>query len=542
MTARYSENDLTTTLVATEMPFRIIPPRVNLAREALEGALSAGLGDKVALIGPRGQLSYAELDAQSDAFAASCAARGIGRGDRVLLRMWNCIEFAVAFLGLVKLGAIPVMQDSWEGPAEVEYVLEHCDAVAAVTLAELAEPLRGLPHLLPKGLIVARGALPGEAVYESMVLQGTMVIADTDADEPALMCYTSGTTGRPKGIVHAHRWIIGRGDANRLRLPPQADDVVLAAGEWSFISLLGHNLLFALRNGITGAILEGRASPEKFLESIAQFHVTVAYAVPTVYRRTLAIDGIENNYDVTSLRACNAAGEALGATPLAAWKQRFGVDIFEHYGVSEYQMLLGQSPLLPLKPGSVGVPWDVVAEVVDDDLKPVPRGEIGQLVFGSDNPGRFLGYHKDPEKTAAVVHDGWFHTGDLARKDEDGYFWIAGRSDDCFKSRGIFIVPIEIENAMLQHPSVAEACVVPLPSPTDGNLIRAVVVLRSPLTSTEAIVGGFAEHLRTALKSRIARNKIPHIFDFVEVLPKSSIGKVLRRSLIDAAAGEPFEV
>ena len=515
-----------------------MPSRLNIAREALGGALAAGLGGKVALVGPRGQLTYAELDAQSDAFAAACRARGIQRGDRALLRTWNCIEFAVAFLGLAKLGAVPVLQNSAAGLSDVEYVLEHSDAVAAVTLAELAEPLRALTRLLPKGIIVARGALNGEGVYEDMVKKGHVEIVDTGADEPALMCYTSGTTGRPKGIVHAHRWIIGRGDANRLRLPPQAGDIALAAGEWSFISLLGHNVLFALRNGITGAILEERASPEKVLECIARYDVTVAYAVPTMYRRTLAIDGIEKGSDLSSLRACNARGEALGAAPLAAWKERFGTDIYEHYGISEYQMVLGQSPLLALKPGSVGVPWDVVAKVVDEELKPVPPGEVGQLVFGTDNPSLFLGYHKDPEKTASVVHDGWFHTGDLAREDEDGYFWIAGRGDDCFKSRGIFIVPIEIENVLLEQACIAEACVVPVPSATDGNVIRAVVVLRSPLTPLEGVSGGYAEKLRTALKARIARNKVPQIFDFVDVLPKSANGKVLRRSLIGEAAGK----
>jgi acetyl-CoA synthetase len=444
-----------------------------------------------------------------------------------LLRTWNCIEFAVAFLGLAKLGAVPVMQNSAAGLTDVEYVLKHSDAVAAVALAELAGPLRSLTARLQKGLIVARGAAPGEGVFEDMTIGEPLAIADTLANEPALMCYTSGTTGRPKGIVHAHRWIIGRGDANRLRLPPRPDDIALAAGEWSFISLLGHNVLFALRNGITGAILEERASPEKFLECIAKYRVTVAYAVPTMYRRTLAIDGIERNHDVSSLRACNASGEALGAAPLAAWKQRFGVDIFEHYGVSEYQMVLGQSPLLPIKPGSVGVPWDIIADVVADNLKPVAQGEVGHLVFGTDNPSLFLGYHKDPKKTAEVMHDGWFHTGDLARKDEDGYFWIAGRDDDCFKSRGIFVVPIEIENALLENPEIAEACVVPVPNATDGNLIRAVVVLRAHAARRDT----FEQELRTALKSRIAPNKIPQIFDFVDVLPKSPTGKVLRRSL-----------
>lgn len=341
------------------------------------------------------------------------------------------------------------------------------------------------------------------------------------------MCYTSGTTGRPKGIVHAHRWIIGRGDPNRLRVPPQDNDVVLASGEWSFISLLGHNVLFALRNGVTGAILEGRATPEKVLQSIADYRVTVAYAVPTIYRRILASEGIEKRYDLSSLRGCNASGEALGAATLAEWKRRIGVDIWEHYGISEMQMVIGHSPLLPIKPGSIGVPWGVRAEILDEDSRIVPAGTVGELVFAADNPSMFLGYHKDPQRTAQVIRDGWYRTGDVAWKDEDGYFWIAGRNDDCFKSKGIFIAPIEIENALLEHPAVAEACVVPQPDEKDGNLIRAVVVARQPGIDAASL----SEELRSLLKSRIARNKVPQLFDFVAALPKSSNGKVLRREV-----------
>ena len=342
-----------------------------------------------------------------------------------------------------------------------------------------------------------------------------------------MMCYTSGTTGRPKGIVHAHRWIIGRGDPNRMRVPPQKNDVVLASGEWSFISLLGHNVLFALRNGVTGAVLEGRPSPEKVLQMISDYKVTVAYAVPTIYRMILAKKGIEKHYDLNSLRGCNASGEALGAAALTEWKQRIGVDIWEHYGISEMQMVIGHSPLLPIKPGSIGVPWGVRAEVVDENYEAVPPGTIGQLVFSADNPSLFLGYHKDPQKTAEVIQDGWFRTGDLAMQDEDGYFWISGRNDDCFKSKGIFIAPIEVENALLEHPAVADACVVPLPDGKGGNLIRAVLVARDGNAQTAELT----EVLRNALKLRIARNKVPHVFDFVKALPKSSNNKVLRRAL-----------
>lgn len=514
--------------VATPPDYLKISPRLNITREVLDKSIAAGWGARIAFVGPSGSLTYAELNSRVSAFAAGCAMRGIVRGDRVLIRMWNCFEYAVAFLGLAKIGAVPVLQNSAAGLSDVDYLLDHSDAVAAVALAELSEPLRALASRLPKGLIVARGATSGETAFEDMIRGGSVETADTSADEPAFMCYTSGTTGRPKGIVHAHRWIIARGDPNRLRVPPRANDVVLAAGEWSFISLLGHNVLFPLRNGVAGAVLEGRASPEKVLQAIADFKVTVAYAVPTIYRMILASEGMEKRYDLSSLRGCNASGEALGAASLTEWKRRVGVDIWEHYGISEMQMVIGQSPLLPIKPGSIGVPWGVQAEIVDEDYQIVSRNTIGQLVFGADNPSMFLGYHKDPKKTAEVIQDGWFRTGDLAWQDEDGYFWIAGRNDDCFKSKGIFIAPMEIENALLEHADVAEVCVVPLPDGKGGNLIRAVVVARNAEVRQEAL----SEGLRTMLRSRIARNKVPHVFDFVSALPKSTNGKVLRRAFI----------
>ena len=173
--------------------------------------------------------------------------------------------------------------------------------------------------------------------------------AYTLADEPAFLVYTSGTTGRPKGIVHAHRWITALGDSNRYRIPPAPDDVAMATGEWSFISALGHNVLFPLRNGVTAAVLEGRATPERVLEAIDRFRVTVLYSVATVYRRILAMEGVEQQHDFSSLRGCNATGEALEIATWEEWKRRFGCDIWEHYGISEMQMVMGQGPRFPVR-------------------------------------------------------------------------------------------------------------------------------------------------------------------------------------------------
>lgn len=511
--------------------YRAIPERVNIAREVLDRQIAAGMGGRTAFVMDEGTISFTEVAERSGRLARGLARIGIGRGTRVLVRLPNSPEFVYTFLALVRLGAIPVLQNSLLSAEEVEYVLGHSEATAAITFDDIATPLRGLKDRLPRGLIVARGKQEGEHGFEDMVAAGAGPIieaADTAANEPAFFVYTSGTTGRPKGIVHAHRWVIALGDSNKYRIPPQDGDVALATGEWSFISALGHNVLFPLRNGVSGAILEGRALPERVLEAVAKLRVTVLYSVATVYRRILAMDGVEHQHDLSSLRGCNATGEALEAATWMEWKRRFGCDIWEHYGVSEMQMVMGQGPRWPVRPGSIGKPLPGTrVEVLDDAYKPVPPGEIGRMLIAADNPGFFLGYHKDAAKTAEVIHDGWYHTGDLAYVDADGYFWIAGRSDDCFKSRGIFISPIEIENALRGHPAVAEACVVPKPDKEIGNRIRAVVVLRDPKLATDKL----AEEIRAALRGRIAPYKVPQIVEFTDALPKSPVGKVLRRAL-----------
>ena len=512
--------------------YREIPARLNITREVLDRQLEAGLGDRTAFVFDGGAISYAELGARVTRLARGLSGRGIVKGTPVLIRLPNCLEFAISFLALVKIGALPILQNSLLGPDEVAYVRDHSEALAAITLADIAEPLHALADLLPLGIVIARGDGTTGHSFERLVDDQSdepLDCTDTGSDEPAFFVYTSGTTGRPKGIVHAHRWVIALGDTNKLRLPPKAGDVAMATGEWSFISALGHNVLFPLRNGVTGAILEARATPENVLAAVEAFDVTLIYSVATVYRRILATDGVEANYDLSSLRGCNATGEALEAATYEEWQRRIGCPIWEHYGLSEMQLIFGQGPRWPVRPGSIGKPLPGTrVEILDDEYRPVPANDIGHILIASDNPGFFLGYHKDPEKTAEVVHDGWYHTGDLGYADEDGFLWIAGRSDDCFKSRGIFISPLEIENALRQHDAVAEACVVPLPDAEIGNRIRAVVVLRDGASDSATL----PDEIRAALKARIAPYKVPQIIEFTDALPKSPVGKVLRREVI----------
>ena len=503
----------------------MIPERVNIAAEILDRQVAEGLGGRTAFVWDGGGTTYAALLDRVRAVAGALAAQGVRRGMKVLVRMPNCIEFAVSFLALARIGAIPVLVNSLLGREEVDYVLDHSGAEAAVTLAEIAGPV--LAHEDRVKTFLWRGERPGAARLDGAGGADAPAPADTAADEPAFMVYTSGTTGRPKGIVHAHRWVVALGEANRYRVPPEPGDVALATGEWSFISALGHNVVFPLRNGATGALLEGPARPERVLAAVERFGVTLLYSVATVYRRILAIEGIEDRYDLSSLRGCSATGEALEAATWEEFKRRVGCDIWEHYGVSEMQMVLGQGPRHPVRPGSIGkpVPGTAVA-VTDESYRELPPGEIGRFLIAAESPGFFLGYHRDPAMTARVVHDGWYHTGDLAWRDGDGYYWIAGREDDCFKSRGIFISPYEIENALRGHPAVAEACVVPLPDAEIGNRIRAVVVARAGRAGPD-----LGEELRADLRGRIARYKVPHVIELADALPKSAVGKVLRREV-----------
>ena len=511
--------------------YRVIPDKLNVERDVLEASIARGCGRRAALVGDFGIVTYETLHRRVDAVAAALRNLGLKRGDLVLIKMGNSAEFAVAFLAAVKLGVIPVLVNSLLTAVELTAVLEQTLPQVIFTETSRSSAVRELRGSNLFKQVVCAGATEGKEIAFASLESNSAAAADTAdtrSDDPAFIVYTSGTTGKPKGIVHAHRWIVALGDLNRYRLPPREDDVVMATGEWSFISALGHNLLFPLRNGVTGAILPGRATPENVLAAVEKYKITVLHCVATVYRRLLAMPDFERQHDLKSLRCAHSTGEALREATYHEWKERGGCELYEHYGVSEYQLVIGNGVRDPVKPGSVGklLPGVGVA-ILDDDLKPVPAGDLGQFAISTSDPGLFLGYYKDEERTAGVVRDGWYLTGDLAYRDREGYFFIAGRRDDCFKSRGIFISPTEIENALQKHPAIVESAAVPVPDGDIGNKIHAIVVLADDYRASD----GLAQAIRESLRSQIAPYKIPHAIEFAKSLPKSAIGKILRAGL-----------
>jgi acyl-coenzyme A synthetase/AMP-(fatty) acid ligase len=521
-----------------EINFRRAPEKLNLACEVLDASVARGCGPLPALIGEHGAVSYEMLQQRVDGLAAGLLGLGLKQGDLVLLKMGNAPEFAVGFLAAVKLGLIPVLVNSLLTAAELRPVLEQTRPQLIFTEHSRAAAVRELRGAgLFKRVICVGEVENDEIPFASIASPDTRSVAaaNTRSADPAFIVYTSGTTGKPKGIVHAHRWIVALGDLNRYRLPPEKNDVVMATGEWSFISALGHNLLFPLRNGVTGAILTARAAPENILGAIARFRITVLYSVATVYRRLLGTTDFEKRYDLGSLRCAHSTGEALRAATYKEWKRRVGCELYEHYGVSEYQLVVGHGIRNPVKPGSVGIPLPGVGvALLDDNYNRVSTGKLGQFAISTEDPGLFLGYYNDPARTKAAIQNGWYFTGDLAYRDADGYVFIAGRRDDCFKSRGIFIAPTEIENALQQHPAVMEAAVVAEPDSEIGNRIRAFIVLSEGAARSQDL----AESIRDKLRTQIAPYKIPHAITFVTRLPKSAVGKILRGELAKQAASE----
>ena len=509
---------------------------MNLALIALQPGKDPTRAGHPAFRTAGGAVSNAAFQGMVTALTADLARLGVKAGDKIIFRMTNSAEFAAAFLACVWLGAIPVLQNSQLGQSELEHIVGLSDP----SLFLLAKDMRDDPATAGLRPGVARMIVTGQGLVsttgEKPPSASTLAPApfDTDRNTPAFIVFTSGTTGKPKGVVHAHRWLEALGDSNRARVPPQQSDVILATGEWSFISALGHNVLFPLRNGTTGSIMEDRAAPERILQTIARDRVTLLHSVATLYRRILATPGIEHRYDLSSLRGANSTGEPLEDSVRKEWQARFGCPIWEHYGISEAQMVIGDGPGIPKKEGSTGRTWGARAAILDENLTTLPAGSVGTLAFGADYPGFFLGYLGDEKTTRATLRGGFFVTSDLARMDDDGYVFIMGRADDCFKSKGVLIAPRELEDAILGLGSVEEACVFPIPDSEIGNRIGAAVVLRAGADGAPAD----KETLAAALSGRIAPFKLPHRVIVLPQLPKNANGKTQRSQVARIALAQ----
>jgi long-chain acyl-CoA synthetase len=507
---------------------------LNLATLLVESAKSSP--NHTAIILDSFRMSYAELDLASNKFASVLQHAGVQPGQKVALMMPNVPQFAVIYYGILKAGGVVVPLNVLLKAPEVHYHLSDSDAVALIAWEGFAE------HALPGyvetetcqtlWLVNAPGSSTDPDVRGGRNFNKDMAtaspsfeMAQTMPDDTAVILYTSGTTGRPKGaeLTHFNMFFNARVSIEFLGINWEPNDVVLVA--LPLFHAFGQSCQLNTTIGVGGTItLMPRFDPVKAYEVIQRDKVTKFSGVPTMFFYLLNHPD-RTKYDLSSLTGCTSGGSAIPVEVLNRWEQLFGFKILEGFGLSETSPTASFNVMFkPSKPGSIGLPvWGVEMRLVDDDDKEVPAGEPGELCIRGHNVMK--GYYKRPEATAEVMRNGWFHTGDIATKDTEGYFFIVDRKKDMLLRGGYNVYPREIEEVLYTHAAIAECAVIGVPDPALGEEVKAIVVLKDGASVTE-------DELREFTKARLASYKYPRYIEIrTEPLPKNATGKILKREL-----------
>jgi acyl-coenzyme A synthetase/AMP-(fatty) acid ligase len=502
------------------------PPRFNAARYCL--AENARLrGDKTALVmvgdgGAVSHLTYAQADRAVRGIAAGLLGLGLKAGDRVMIRMGNETDYVLVYFGALAAGLVALPSSPQLTADEAAFLMENAAVAVVVTGEGLSEIDAGGPagcFRLDLEKIAAMKA--GEPLSD---------YADTAADDPATLVYTSGTTSRPKGVLHAHRAIWGRRPMHAHWLGLSEADVMLHAGTMNWTYTLGVGITDPWACGATTVLYNGPRDRGIWPRLIAEQGATIFAAVPSVYRQILKYADLAA-HDLSRLRHGVTAGEALSSDLHDAWTTATGKPLYEALGMSEISTYVSSGPTIPVRPGSPGRPQPgrrVAILPAEGPPEPLPAGETGLLAIHRSDPGLMLGYWQRPEEEAAVLRGEWFAGGDLASFDADGYLWFHGRNDDLMNAMGYRVSPVEVEGVLAGHPDIAEVGVTELAVRPDLRVIAAFVVLRPGAEpDEEAMIAWCGE--------RLAAYKAPRAIRFLDALPRTANGKVQRKRLAEAA-------
>ena len=513
-----------------------IPARYNIAADVCDRHEP----DRLALIyrdeaGTVRDFTFGALRRLSSRLANLLAAQGIGRGDRVGILLPQCPETAIAHLAVYRLGAIAVPLFTLFGEEALEFRLSNSGARAVVTNSANLPKVAALRDRLPElGCLLVAGDDSGGALdfwAELERASDEFATVDTAADDPALLIYTSGTTGPPKGALHAHRVLLGH--LPGVELPqdffPQPGDRFWTPADWAWAGGLLDVLLPSWHHGVP--VLAYRAAkfdPEEAFALMAAHGVRNAFLPPTALKLMRQVPEPRSRHGF-ALRSIGSGGESLGEELLDWGRETFGFTINEFYGQTECNLVLSNcASLMPVRPGSMGrpVPGHAV-EIVDEQGQVLPPGEAGQVGVRRPDPVMFLEYWGNPEATRAKFAGDWLLTGDMARKDADGYFHFVGRGDDLITSAGYRIGPSEIEECLMRHPAVAMAAAVGVPDPVRTEIVKAFIVLRPGIAASAAL----EQEVRDFVRGRLSAHEYPRQVAFVEELPMTATGKIRRREL-----------
>jgi benzoate-CoA ligase family protein len=487
-----------------------IPDRYN-ASLLLDQNLEAGREDKVAILCGDEAVTYSELFARACGVGAALRDLGIDRGERVLLIMDDCPWFPAAFLGAMRIGAVPVSVNPLYGPDDYPYFVEDSGARLAIVDRVCAEKVRA-----PRTLLV-----------DDLEPSDEFAAVDTARDDVAFWLYSSGSTGRPKGVLHLHRDLLYTCETyGRHVLGVSPSDVTFSTTKLFHAYGLGNNLSFPYRAGATTVLLSGRPTPDAIFSAVARSRPTLFFSVPTLYNAMLAAEG---EGDFSSVRLCISAAEPLPADVWHRWHDRYGLVILDGIGSTEMLHIYCSNTMDDVTPGSSGRPvpgYDV--KLTDDHGNLIDGPGTGDLYVRGESMLRE--YWNQPEKTADCIRDGWFYTRDRYRRDPEGRYWYEGRADDMFKVSGLWVSPADVEARLIEHRAVLEAAVVGVQ--VEGfTKAKAFVTTRDPGQVWPELAGDLREHCA----AKLHRYEVPELIEFVDDLPKTATGKIERYKLRESA-------
>jgi acetyl-CoA synthetase/medium-chain acyl-CoA synthetase len=486
--------------------------------------------------GAERRLTYAEVARAANRFAHLLRSLGVRPGDPVVVMLPKVPEWQIALVGALEAGCLVIPSSTSLRPKDIEYRVNHSGSVALVTTPESAaavDEVRAKTPTLAHRLLLggARDGWLGLDAALAAQADDAGARHDTRASDPALVYYTSGTTGPPKAVLHAHAYTWSQRYTAELWLGLRGDDRLWTTSDTGWAKAAYSVLFGPWSVGAEVFMYGGRFEPRRELELLEEAAPQVFCAPPTEYRLLVKDDKLAR-LRVPRLRECVSAGEPLNPEVIRAWQEHTGLTIRDGYGQTESILLIGNFPGNPVRPGSMGLPMPGhELAVIDESGRVLPAGEVGDVALRGAPPSLFREYWKDDAATKRTRRGDWYVTGDRAFADADGYFWFVGRADDVIISAGYRIGPFEVESALVEHPDVLEAAAVAAPDPDRGAVVKAYVVLRPGVRGDAALVRRLQDHVKTVT----APYKYPRQIEFVAELPKTVSGKIRRVELRDRA-------
>lgn len=521
-----------------------IPDNFNFAYDVMD-EWAKEEPNKIAMIwtndkGDCHKYSFADLKEKSDRTAAYYRSLGIGKGDMVMLMLKRRFEFWLSMLALCKIGAVAIPATHLLTDADIVYRCKRADIKAIVCAGEhdilehISKAIKDCPTvktLISVGPDTPEGFHDFQTEWDKAEPFERPLNVNTN-DDIMLMYFTSGTSGEPKMVAHDHLYALGHLVTGVFwhNLTPDSIHLTIADTGWG--KAVWGKLYGQWFAGATVFVYDHeKFTPADMLRKISEYHITSLCAPPTIYRFLIKEDF--SQYDLSSLKYCCTAGEALNGAVFDKFKELTGIELKEGFGQTETTMTLGTFPWIKAKPGSMGLPnpqYDI--DLLLPNGKRARNGQRGEIVIrvGENKPaGLFKGYYRDPELTEKVWHDGVYHTGDVAWRDEDGYYWFVGRNDDVIKSSGYRISPFEVESVLMKHPAVVECAVTGVPDDIRGTIVKATIVLAKDWK--ERAGDDLVKEIQTFVKTNTAPYKYPRIIEFADALPKTISGKIRRVSI-----------